>query len=41
MSAFDETVTTYQGYYARSIALPEQFWAHQAKLIEWLPYRSP
>ena len=35
MAAFDETLTTYQGYYARSLAFPEKFWAQQAKLIEW------
>ena len=33
--AFEETITTYQGFYARSIADPERFWARQAKLIDW------
>jgi len=35
MSAHDETLTTYQGYYARSVTDPERFWARLAKLIDW------
>ena len=30
-----ETMTTYQGFYAGSIADPAAFWSRQAKLIDW------
>jgi propionyl-CoA synthetase len=35
MATLDATMTTYQGYYARSVASPDKFWAEQAKLIDW------
>ncbi len=35
MASPDDTLTLYQGFYARSIADPEGFWGEQAKLIEW------
>ena len=35
MNDADRTLTTYQGFYANSIANPETFWARQAELIEW------
>ncbi|MGZ5571421.1 MAG: propionate--CoA ligase [Usitatibacter sp.] len=35
MTTLDDTMTTFQGFYARSIADPERFWAQQAKLIDW------
>ncbi len=35
MATFDDTLTTYQGYYMRSLADPERFWAQQAKRIDW------
>ena len=31
----DDTLTLYQGFYARSIADPEGFWAEQARRIDW------
>ncbi len=35
MASPDDTLTLYQGFYARSIADPEGFWGEQAKRIEW------
>ena len=35
MDDADRTLTTYQGFYANSIANPDAFWAKQAELIEW------
>jgi len=35
MNDADRTLTTYQGFYAHSIANPDTFWAKQAELIEW------
>jgi propionyl-CoA synthetase len=35
MASPEDTLTLYQGFYARSIADPEGFWGEQAKLIEW------
>ena len=33
--AHEETMTTFQGFHANSIADPEAFWARQARRIEW------
>src|SRR5258708_6393135 len=35
MAIHDDTLTTYQGFHARSLASPEKFWAEQARLIDW------
>ena len=35
MTTHDETLGTYQGFYAGSIADPKTFWGRQAKLIDW------
>ena len=35
MATHEATLTTYQGFYARSIADPERFWAEQARMIDW------
>jgi len=35
MTTHDETLGTYQGFYAGSIADPNAFWGRQAKLIDW------
>ena len=35
MAANDDTMTTFQGFYAGSIADPERFWSQQAKLVDW------
>jgi propionyl-CoA synthetase len=35
MATHDETLGTYQGFYAASIADPQSFWGRQAKLIDW------
>ena len=35
MVTHDDTLTTFQGFYAGSVASPERFWGQQAKLIDW------
>ena len=35
MATHDDTLTTFQGFYAGSVASPERFWGQQAKLIDW------
>ena len=35
MATHDETLGTYQGFYAGSVADPERFWSRQSKLIDW------
>ena len=35
MPAHDETLGTYQGFYAGSVADPQRFWAQQSKLVDW------
>jgi len=35
MPTLDATLSTFQGFYAGSVAEPEKFWAQQAKLIDW------
>jgi len=35
MAITEATLTTYQGFYAGSIADPGRFWAQQAKLVDW------
>ena len=35
MATLEDTLTTYQGFYAQSLADPERFWAKQAERIDW------
>ena len=35
MATHDDTLTTFQGFYAGSVANPERFWGQQAKMIDW------